>query len=182
MHRDPKQFGVCINLTVGVGIRMDGDVLGFGGELGTIDRLRHQVVDRHQFSAADHIGGLQTGKFDNIADQRGQPLCFFVQTTREIVDRFRVIAGFFNGFCEQANCPYRSFQLMRNVRHEVVAYPLHTRDFGAVIGEHQNIFVSHRSHAQVDNQEFVLAPGYLKFFFHENTAVPHGADHLGKLN
>ena len=71
---------------------------------------------------------------------------------------------------------------MRNVRHEVVAYPLHTRDFGAVIGEHQNIFVSHRSHAQVDNQEFVLAPGYLKFFFHENTAVPHGADHLGKLN
>ena len=45
VHRDPKQFGVCVNLTVGVGIRVDGDVLGFGGELGTVHRLRHQAVD-----------------------------------------------------------------------------------------------------------------------------------------
>ena len=45
VHRDPKQFGVCINLTVGVGIRVDGDVLGFGGEIGTINSLPHQAVD-----------------------------------------------------------------------------------------------------------------------------------------
>jgi hypothetical protein len=58
---------------------------------------------------------------------------------------------------------------------------LHARNFGAVVGEHQDVLVAQGGHANIQNQCLALAAVNFKALLGKNTAVAHRANHASQL-
>ena len=149
--------------------------------MGAVHRIRHQGGYRHRATAGNHIGRLQTGEFNDVAHQRGEATRLLVQATHKVLNRLRVIASLLNRLREQTHRAHRCLQLVRHVRHKVITHALHARNFGAVIGEHQDVFVAQGGHANVQDQRLPLAAVNLKALLSKNTAVTHRANHISQL-
>ena len=104
-----------------------------------------------------------------------------MQTTHKILNRLRVIARLLNSLSQQTHRAHRSLQLMRHIRHKIITHTLNTRNFSAVICEHQNVLVPQRSNTHVQDQRLTLTAVNLKSTLNKNTAMTHRANHLRQL-
>ena len=151
LHGHAQELSVAVHLGGILNAAGNLDVLLLGGQVGAVHRTRHKGGYGHRAAAGNHVGRLQTGEFNDVAHQRGEATRLLVQTTHKVLNRLRVIASLLNRLREQTHRAHRCLQLVRHVCHKVVTHALHARNFGAVVGEHQDVFVTQGGHANIQD-------------------------------